>query len=523
MELFDYLKSILEKEDCDALYVNHTNEFFSEYVDVSRSSRFLLTGFSGSMGDALVTKDKIYLFVDSRYWEQAEKEVDKNIIEVVKLGSTLSFDGAIVKMLPKNSRILFYQNKTSFSLAEKIEKLGFNVVLADRDYISDYQKIPELKLNADFKKISISISGRNEKQKISKLQSRLSKNEVLLVSSLEDVSYLMNLRSSIFEYSSTIIGKILITKNDYKYFQNEKDFEADLKKYKNSKFLIDKSTLSIRYKKFFKTYEQAKVLSTLRSVKYQAEIKHMEKCFERTDFVVKSAFERLQNYKCKEVELFDYVNEKFKEFGAEANSFKTILASGKNSSIVHFSHPTNREIKDGDFVLLDCGGFYEGGYATDITRTFVKGISTNEQKKIYTLVLKAFLRVYNADLTKVKTCYELDKIARNFLSENAPKGFTFGHGLGHSVGRCVHDGLPTISPSESAKMKIKKNMVFTVEPGLYKPNWGGVRLENTIHVISEKGKLKLKSFSKAPFQKCLIDFSMLDKNEQKYLEEWELI
>ena len=66
-------------------------------------------------------------------------------------------------------------------------------------------------------------------------------------------------------------------------------------------------------------------------------------------------------------------------------------------------------------------------------------------------------------------------------------------------------------------------MVFTVEPGLYKPEWGGVRLENTIHVIQENGKLKLKSFSKAPFQKNLIDFSMLTKTEKKYLKEWDLI
>ena len=137
--------------------------------------------------------------------------------------------------------------------------------------------------------------------------------------------------------------------------------------------------------------------------------------------------------------------------------------------------------------------------------------------------MKAFLRAYNADLMKYKTCFEIDKIARDFLNKNAPEGFNFGHGLGHSVGRCVHDGLPTVSPSPLAKMRIKKNMVFTVEPGLYKPEWGGVRLENTIHVIVENGKLRLKSFSKAPFQKNLIDFSMLTKTEKKYLNEWELV
>ena len=81
--MFKYLKSVLEKEGVDGVYINHTNEFFSEYVDISRSSRFLLSGFSGSTGDALITSKKIYLFVDSRYWEQAENEVDKSIVEVI--------------------------------------------------------------------------------------------------------------------------------------------------------------------------------------------------------------------------------------------------------------------------------------------------------------------------------------------------------------------------------------------------------------------------------------------------------
>ena len=288
--------------------------------------------------------------------------------------------------------------------------------------------------------------------------------------------------------------------------------------------MIDKANLSVKYRKYFKTYEQAKLLSVLRSVKYNAEIKHMQKCFERTDEVISAVYKEVKDRKFREAELFDFVNEKFKDFGAVDNSFKTILASGKNTSVVHFSHPTERKIKDGDFVLLDCGGFYEGGYATDITRTFVIGNKPDtEQKKIYTLVLKAFLNAYNTDLTKYKTCFEIDKAARDFLDKYKAEGYNFGHGLGHSVGRCVHDGLPTVSFSPLAKMKIKKNMVFTIEPGLYKPNWGGVRLENTIHVVKEDGKLKFKSFSKAPFQKCLIDFSMLTNKEKIYLKEWELI
>ena len=521
MEKFDYLKSVLTKNNCDCLYVNHTNKYFSEYVDVSRSSRFLLTGFSGSTGDAIVTNNKIYLFVDSRYWEQAESEVDKKNVEVVKLGTDLTFEKALLNILNKGATVLFYDEKTSFSLYEKFLNWGYKVVLTNKDYVAE--NIKPLNIEPDFKKIKNSIVGRSEKQKIKKLQNKLRDNEVLIVSSLEDVSYLLNLKSNAFEYSSTIFGKIIIDKNKYEFYLSDIDFEKALKSYKGAKFLIDKASLSVKYKKYFKIYEQAKLLSTLISLRYNSEIKHLQSCFERTDKVVRAAYENLQKFNYKENEFFDFVNEKFIEYGAETTSFKTIAASGKNSSVVHFSHPTNRVIKDGDFVLLDCGGFYEGGYATDITRTFVKGNPSTEQKKIYTLVLKAFLRAYNADLSKYKTCFDIDKIAREFLNKNKPDGFNFGHGLGHSVGRCVHDGLPTVSPALQAKMKIKKNMVFTIEPGLYKPGWGGVRLENTIHVIKEKDKLKFKSFSNAPFQKNLIEFSMLNNNEKIYLKEWELV
>ena len=525
MTVFSKVKEFLSEQKCDYLYVNHTNSFFSEYVDVSKSSRFLLTGFSGSMGDAIVSKDKIYLFVDSRYWEQAELETDKELVEVVKIEAKLNFEEALILKLKQKSKILMYQDKTSFQLYERLSKMGFKIKLTDTDIVQHIKQLKPTILKKDFKKIPISITGRSEAQKIKKIQNKLKRDEIAIISSLEDVSYLLNLKSSNFEYSSTVFGKIIIEKNHYKFYTDDRVFEKKIKEIskKDVKFLIDKSTLSIKYKKYFKKYDNAKFLSYLRSIKYNTEIEHMKTCFERTDKVLNEVFKEFQKKDYKEVELFEYTNKKFKDFGAETNSFKTILASGENSSIVHFSHPTNRKINKGEFVLLDCGGFYEGGYATDITRTFIKGTPSKEQKLIYTTVLRAFLRAYNTDLSKYKTCFEIDKIARDFLNKNAPSGFVFGHGLGHSVGRCVHDGLPTVAPSPLAKIKIKKNMVFTIEPGLYKPNWGGVRLENTTHVIEEKGKLKIKSFSKAPFQKCLIDFSILTDKEKQYLEEWELV
>ena len=112
MKLFAHLKTILDKEKCEYLYVNHTNEFFSEYVDVLKSSRYLLTKFTGSMGDAVVSKNKIYLMVDSRYWEQAEIETDKNIVEVIKLGAGRPFDELFKTFVKPGAKIMFYDKTT---------------------------------------------------------------------------------------------------------------------------------------------------------------------------------------------------------------------------------------------------------------------------------------------------------------------------------------------------------------------------------------------------------------------------
>lgn len=526
MELFKEIQNFLLKENCDYLYINHTNRFFSEYVDIKKSSRYLLTKFTGSVGDAIVSKEKIYLFVDSRYWEQAEKEVNTDLVEIIKIGKSLSFEESLIINLPARAKILMNKDKTSFQLYEQLKKLGYKIKLTDKEFIQQYTKTKETKYKKTYKKIPLKIVGNSKKNKIKKIQTKLSKDEVAIISSLEDVSYLLNIRSNVFEHSSVAIGKLIITKSDYKFYQNEKDFEKELKEISTNrdiKFLIDKKSLSIRYKRYIKNTISSNIIETLRSIKYKAEIDHLEKCFAQTDKVIETTIKALKENNFTEIELQTYINEAFLKNGAETNSFKTILASGENSSIVHFSHPTDKKIKKGEFILLDCGGIYEGGYATDITRTFLIGEPTEEQKVVYTIVLKAFLNAYNADLSQNKTFFEIDKIARTIIEKSKPEGFIFGHGLGHSVGRSVHDGLPIMSPSIHAKMKIKKNMVCTIEPGLYKTNWGGVRLENTIYVISENKKLKFKSFSKAPFQKNLIDFDLLTSQEKHYLKEWELI
>ena len=171
-------------------------------------------------------------------------------------------------------------------------------------------------------------------------------------------------------------------------------------------------------------------------------------------------------------------------------------------------------------MLLDCGGHFEGGYSTDITRTFVKGVPSAMQKKVYTTVLKMFLNAYHYPVTNRTTGFTLDAVARKIHRQSGLKDFNFNHGLGHGVGINVHENPPTISCSAAGRRVLKKNMVFTIEPGLYKAGFGGVRLENSVYLTEKNGKLKIESLSCVPFQKEAVDFSLLNAQEKKWLEQW---
>ncbi len=167
------------------------------------------------------------------------------------------------------------------------------------------------------------------------------------------------------------------------------------------------------------------------------------------------------------------------------------------------------------FVLIDCGAYYEDGLATDITRVFVKGEPTELQKKVYTTVLRAFLNAYNLN---VQTGFEHDSLAHNILDDTI-EGFSFSHGLGHGIGINVHEAPPALNQSEIAHTEIKDNMTFTIEPGLYNPEHFGVRLENSCYRKDGKNH----SFVKMGYEGKLIDYSLLNEQEQEWLKEFEVL
>lgn len=257
-----------------------------------------------------------------------------------------------------------------------------------------------------------------------------------------------------------------------------------LKKHNATKISVENETMIIsQLEHFKKVFQEIEIDSTdllsnaikeLRSVKSQEEIEKIIKA----QRIAEKAFDHIINFikvgvTEKEIALeMDYY---MLRNGAEALSFDTIALTGKNTSLPH-GVPGDTKVAYGDFVLMDYGAVYEG-YHSDMTRTICVGKPTEEQKKIYNIVLEAQQKTIEAVKSGVKG-KELDGIARDIIKKEG-YGDNFGHGLGHGVGMEIHEFPYANTSSET---KFKENMIITVEPGIYLPEKFGVRIEDFVIV-----------------------------------------
>lgn len=537
------LRKFLKENNIDYLLVNSTDEFLVEYNELSNSARYAVTGFSGSTGDVLLSQKDVFQFVDGRYHEQADAEVNHKITTVVKLQLWQTFLNELVEKVEPNTTLAIVAKKVSLNfyknLKIKLSKKKVKIKALDYDPVSNFKTLMSSDNGETVNQIDIAISGVSADIKFKKIVRRLKSDEAYVDTNLENIAYLTNCRQYKTPFSSVFKAKILLTRQKAHLYTNEQldisvgkyyeikplaDFDKDVKKYE--KVYFNAATINYYDYKLIKSRAEESekdYIKEMKAVKNSAEIEHFKTNFKRTDNVVNKIADILKSSDdLSELDLANATEKEYLAQGAKQLSFNTILATGANSSIIHYSHPSDKvKIKDGDFVLLDCGGHFEGGYATDITRTFVKGNPSELHKKVYTTVLKMFLNAYHAKITKRTTGETLDKIARKIKAESGLDDFSFNHGLGHGVGISVHENPPTISTGVWGKRILKENMVFTIEPGLYKTGFGGVRLENTVYLTKKDGELKIQSLSCVPFQENAIEYPMLNEQEKLWLQDWQ--
>jgi Xaa-Pro aminopeptidase len=534
------LRQILEEKEADAILINSADEFLSEYNILQNNSRYKITNFSGSTGDCVVTKDKIFQIVDGRYYQQADNEVNLDFVTVIKMQQGSSPIKEIVEILDSKSTLLITANKVSAlfceKLSEKSKEKDIKIKYLNIDPVDDEGQ--NTYTNVELQVVPTEIVHLSLKEKFRYFAKNLTDNQVLFVTVPTDFAYLTNLRNYDFPYSSAPRAKAIVTNKDLTIFTNSKipytfeclkikrlqDFRKTITQILGKEIFADKNTLS--QSDFMSIHSSNKILSTnvfdKKSEKFDSEITHLKSAFERTDRVLKKMNDLINSdIKLTEYDLFCAINRFFKEEGAFSQSFKPIIASGANSSIIHYSVSSpEKVINEGDFVMIDCGGYFEGGIATDITRTFIKGTPTEEQKYVYTKVFQSVVAAFTSDYTDKSTWQDIDLIARKKLVNEEKNGYYFSHSTGHGIGISVHEFPPRCSSQDSFAQPFKKNYVFSIEPGIYKKDVGGVRLENAVYAKSISPKLEIEALSHYPFEEKLIDRKLLTAEEIKFLEDW---
>ena len=311
-------------------------------------------------------------------------------------------------------------------------------------------------------------------------------------------------------------------------FKKQKDIYPFIKKYGiNKSFICDINTINFNLANAIKSYGtlklQGDVIQLLKSKKNKTEQKGMLNSHKRdgaslTKFIF-WAKNQVQNKNITEMDAIKYLdNLRKSNKNFFSLSFPTIAGTGSNGAIVHYraNKLTNKKIRKSDLFLVDSGAQYFDG-TTDVTRTISFNKPRKDQIDMYTRVLKGHIAVARSKFKYGEKGKKLDNLARKYLKEI---NCNFEHGTGHGVG-CflnVHESPPSIS--QFSKIPFEEGMVVSNEPGFYKKNDYGIRIESLIMSQISKGYLHFKTLTMAPFERDLINKKMLNKKEIEWIDKY---
>ncbi len=531
------IKKYIQNQNLDGYIIPKNDFYFTEYSRINNLAK--VTKFTGSAGFALILKNNNYLFVDGRYTIQARKQ-SGNKFKIIE----------IPYILPKNLTNI-EKSKIGFDpklFTDETVKRYFEdkVTLIPNQY--NFRNKKEKKFNQIFY-LNKSISGENSGSKISKIKSYMKKNEInyLYISASENVNWLLNIRGKDLPNSPLVNCKLILSdkgksflfinlskipltiKNYFKdiILYDENSFFKVLSNLQNGNFCIDKNTCSIFDRCLIESRFEIKLkndpIYNLKSIKNKIEIKNTLKAHIEDGVALTKFLYWFKNNKKEKTEKM--VENKLQTLRKRSEnylfpSFETIAGSGPNGAIIHYkSTPqTNRKIKKKDILLVDSGGQYKWG-TTDVTRTICVGKVNNEVKNNFTRVLKGHIAVITSDINKKYNGHLIDALARKSLKK---VGLNYSHGTGHGVGFFlnVHEGPQGIYKSN--KIKLKKGMILSNEPGYYLNNHYGIRIENLIYIESYKNSLQFRNLTYAPIDLEMINFDMLNDKEKKYLFDYHL-
>ena len=557
------LRTVMKSEGIDAFVFPSTDPHNGEYVPEHWKGREFISGFNGSAGTAVVTMDDAALWTDSRYFLQAEEQLAGTGFRLMKLkiegtptisqwlgrklaangGTVVGIDGMVNSIGTVEALADELRAEGGITLRTNFDPL--KVIWKDRPAIPSDMAIVHPQKYA----------GESAQSKIARIRQALRERHVegMLVSALDDIAWALNIRGTDVHCNPVVVSYLLITMDSVTLYINSdkltpvvrehlaangvmtdeyENVKNGLAGYDGYNILMDPDETCYT---LYKAYgDRPKVLApsplpSMKIVKNETEIMGYRYAMLR-DGIAMVKFLRWLVPAVEEGGVTEVsASDELEAFRAEQSLFKdisfdTIAGYGAHGAIVHYepTPETDIELKPEGLLLLDSGAQYLDG-TTDITRTIALGPVTDEQKHIYTLVLKGHIRLAMAKFPANASGTQLDILAREAMWR---EGLNYMHGTGHGVGSylSVHEGHHQIR-MEYKPEPLRAGMTVTNEPGLYLAGKFGVRIENTMliteYMNTEYGRfLKLEPLTLCPIDKTPIDVDMLADEELDYLNDY---
>lgn len=550
------IQKYLKKNKINIFLINRTDEFLNEYIAPYAERLKWISNFSGSAGRAIILENKAYIFVDGRYSFQVHSEVNTNffLIEPLK-----DYWKILEKIIKKNFYIgidPLHHSYDEFKILNKIitrkkSKIHFFNKNPIDLFWKNQPRHPKSKVFIhEFK-----FAGKSSFEKLKYIQTKLlsKKIDLYILNQLDSIAWLLNMRGNDMIYSPLFFcyaivpksGKIQLFIDKYKIKNAEQKINiiADIHPIESIfNFLytiennyvvgLDESNIPCQFKILCKKNHINTINFTdpclyPKAEKNSIELKGARNANLRDGLSITKFLYWLKNKKninnLDEIKAAKYLYKLRKSNDLFFSlSFETISAIGKNAAMPHYrvSAQTNQKFYNNCIYLIDSGAQYRDG-TTDITRTIVLGNPTKEHKDRFTRVLKGHISISILSFKKNTKGSEIDYIARKSLKEI---GCNYDHGTGHGIGSFlnVHEGPQRISKiSYHNEGELRDGMILSNEPGFYKKNKYGIRIENLIIVKSKTKRLsEFETISFAPIDRELIDLSILSKVEIDWIDQY---
>jgi len=562
------LRAVMKEKGMDAYLVPSTDPHQNEYVPEFWQRRKYISGFSGSAGDAVITQSKACLWTDSRYFLQAEKELDSDIFQLYKLGmpgvpSMKEWLAEALKQgdtLGVDPQVLSHQSYDD--LRDNLRDRGIRVKGVSKNLIDAVWQDRPSPSKQSIHIHLLKYAGESAKKKIARVQKKMAEQSIdlLVVSALDEIAWLFNIRGQDIQYNPVVIAYALISNKKARLFVDPDkltkkvqsrmkglaeicpyaQFFSELRQIGRKNYglraWVDPNRVNQRIvnvlKKHTKIHCSPSPILLFKAVKNKTEIQGFRDAHERDGAaMVKFLFWLLRSLPKEQITERSSAD-KLTEFRAgnalfRGLSFATISAYREHSAIVHYevSPESDLPLQQKNLYLVDSGAQYEDA-TTDITRTICLGRAQDLQRKCFTQVLKGLITLSNTSFPQGTKGRQLDTIARLPLWKN---GRNYGHGTGHGIGTylTVHEGPHSISPQKGADVALQPGMITTIEPGVYMVNRFGIRLENVVLVVKDENHssqgsnfYKFETLTLCPIDLKLIKKEILDQEEILWLNAY---